>query len=336
MSSTNPLEPSPAAGVTTRVDPWEPDFIGGLLWRRRWQLLATSLTGAVLLAAGSYLIPPTFTGRTTFLPPQQSSSPAVSALASLGVLAGAGPQVRNSGDQYLAFLQSVSIRDRLVEDDGATGLAAGGVGAVEAEPAALTNGPAAEHAEVASGVGVVARRLGDRREPFEGRRGPFVGGEPGDESLLIVVGDYYMFGEYEERVKLKRLVRDFAINSKEDLVHSQRGNPEAIERYSDVAMQYLPASAAYALADLAPLLRENLLAEEVPREGATEHSLGSLPPLPARQVAADAPVSGERVGPYELIKPLGEGGMSSVWLADSSTQAETDSSCSATAMRSPV
>ena len=74
--------------------------------------------------------------------------------------------------------------------------------------------------------------------------------------LLIVVGDYYMFGEYEERVKLKRLVRDFAINSKEDLVHSQRDNPGSFDKYSDVAMQYLPASAAYALADLAPLLRE--------------------------------------------------------------------------------
>jgi len=74
--------------------------------------------------------------------------------------------------------------------------------------------------------------------------------------LLIVVGDYYMFGEYEERVKLKRLVRDFTINSKEDLIHSQRGNPDKFDRYSDVAMQYLPASAAYALADLAPLLRE--------------------------------------------------------------------------------
>lgn len=74
--------------------------------------------------------------------------------------------------------------------------------------------------------------------------------------LLIVVGDYYMFGEYEERVKLKRLVRDFTINSKEDLIHSQRGNPGNFDRYSDVAMQYLPASAAYALADLAPLLRE--------------------------------------------------------------------------------
>lgn len=74
--------------------------------------------------------------------------------------------------------------------------------------------------------------------------------------LLIVVGDYYMFGEYEDRVVLKRLVRDFAINSKEELVYSQRNNPETFDRYSDVAMQYLPASAAFALADLAPLLRE--------------------------------------------------------------------------------
>lgn len=74
--------------------------------------------------------------------------------------------------------------------------------------------------------------------------------------LLIVVGDYYMFGEYEDRVVLKRLIRDFAINNKEDLVYAQRGDPENIEKYSDVAMQYLPASAAFALADLAPLLRE--------------------------------------------------------------------------------
>lgn len=77
-----------------------------------------------------------------------------------------------------------------------------------------------------------------------------------DRPLLIVVGDYYMFGEYEDRVVLKRLIRDFAINNKEDLVSAQRGDPDSIETYSDVAMQYLPASAAFALADLAPLLRE--------------------------------------------------------------------------------
>ena len=74
--------------------------------------------------------------------------------------------------------------------------------------------------------------------------------------LLIVVGDYYMFGEYEERTKLKRLIRDFAINSKEDLANSQWSNPKDFDRYSDVALQYLPASAAFALADLAPLIRE--------------------------------------------------------------------------------
>jgi hypothetical protein len=77
-----------------------------------------------------------------------------------------------------------------------------------------------------------------------------------ERPLLIVVGDYYMFGEYEDRVQLKRLIRDFAINNKEDLVASQRGDPASVERYSDVALQYLPASAAFALADLAPLLRE--------------------------------------------------------------------------------
>jgi hypothetical protein len=74
--------------------------------------------------------------------------------------------------------------------------------------------------------------------------------------LLVVVGDYYMFGEYENRVELKRLIRDFTINSKEDLVTSQSQNPHDFDRYSDVALQYLPASAAFALADLAPLLRD--------------------------------------------------------------------------------
>jgi hypothetical protein len=77
-----------------------------------------------------------------------------------------------------------------------------------------------------------------------------------DRPLLIVVGDYYIFGEYEDRLSLKRLIRDFSINSKEDLVHHYRDDPKSFDRYSDVALQYLPASAAFALADLAPLIRD--------------------------------------------------------------------------------
>lgn len=78
----------------------------------------------------------------------------------------------------------------------------------------------------------------------------------GKRPLTVVVGDYYMFGEYEDQVTLKRLIRDFSINSKEDLVHAQSRTPQGFDRFSDVALQYLPASTAYALADLAPLLSE--------------------------------------------------------------------------------
>ena len=89
-----------------------------------------------------------------------------------------------------------------------------------------------------------------------------------ERPLLIVVGDYYLFGEYENGLSLKRLIRDFSINSKEDLIHHFRNDPKQFDRYSDVALQYLPASAAYALADLAPLMREDrkvqvLLASEL-------------------------------------------------------------------------
>lgn len=72
--------------------------------------------------------------------------------------------------------------------------------------------------------------------------------------LLVVVGDYYIFGEYQDRLFLKRLVRDFSINSKEDLTNHYLNSPDQYDRYSDVALGYLPTSAASALADLSPLL----------------------------------------------------------------------------------
>ena len=72
--------------------------------------------------------------------------------------------------------------------------------------------------------------------------------------LLVVVGDYYIFGEYQDRLFLKRLVRDFSINSKSDLLQRYGADPKEWDHYGDVALEYLPTSAAFALADLAPLL----------------------------------------------------------------------------------
>ena len=75
--------------------------------------------GAGLLALGiTYVIAPRFTATTTFMPPQQMQGAAASALASLGPLAslaGAAAGVRNSGEQYVALMQSVTVSDRIIE-----------------------------------------------------------------------------------------------------------------------------------------------------------------------------------------------------------------------------
>jgi uncharacterized protein involved in exopolysaccharide biosynthesis len=66
----------------------------------------------------SFLIPPTYTAKTQFLPPQQQQSAAASMLASLGSLgglAGAVGGIKNPADQYLAYMKSVTLQDSLIE-----------------------------------------------------------------------------------------------------------------------------------------------------------------------------------------------------------------------------
>jgi tyrosine-protein kinase Etk/Wzc len=66
----------------------------------------------------SFAIPPTFTAKTQFLPPQQQQSSAASMLASLGALgglAGAATGLKSPTDQYIAFMKSVTVQDALIE-----------------------------------------------------------------------------------------------------------------------------------------------------------------------------------------------------------------------------
>ena len=66
----------------------------------------------------SFLIPPTYTAKTQFLPPQQQQSAAANMLAnlgSLGGLAGTVGVIKNPTDQFLAFLKSVTLQDTLIE-----------------------------------------------------------------------------------------------------------------------------------------------------------------------------------------------------------------------------
>ena len=66
----------------------------------------------------SFSIPPTYTAKTQFLPPQQQQSSAASMLASLGALgglAGAATGLKSPADQYVAFMRSIGVQDALIE-----------------------------------------------------------------------------------------------------------------------------------------------------------------------------------------------------------------------------
>jgi len=66
----------------------------------------------------SFAIPPTYTAKTQFLPPQQQQSAAASMLASLGSLgglAGAAAGLKNPADQYIAYMKSNAVKDALID-----------------------------------------------------------------------------------------------------------------------------------------------------------------------------------------------------------------------------
>jgi hypothetical protein len=75
-----------------------------------------------------------------------------------------------------------------------------------------------------------------------------------DRAIFVVVGDYYIFGETDESMEVKRLVREFNINSPQDLEQQMKLHPELADRYLDLELAYLPTAAASALRDVIPVL----------------------------------------------------------------------------------
>ena len=90
-----------------------------LLLARHLKLLILGPLCVGLAALGAtYLIAPTFTARTSFLPPQQPQSAAASALSSLGALSGlavGAGGLKSPADQYVSLLQSVTVQDQLID-----------------------------------------------------------------------------------------------------------------------------------------------------------------------------------------------------------------------------
>lgn len=83
------------------------------------RLIVFGSLGAGVLALGvSYSIPPTYTAKTQFLPPQQQQSSAsalIQSLGSMGGLASAATGLKNPADQYIAFMKTQSVLDAMVD-----------------------------------------------------------------------------------------------------------------------------------------------------------------------------------------------------------------------------
>ena len=75
-----------------------------------------------------------------------------------------------------------------------------------------------------------------------------------DRPVVIVVGDYYIFGELGPDGYVERLVREFEVNSRLDLDNLMMRDPAAADRYIDLSLTYLPTSTAVALRDFLRVL----------------------------------------------------------------------------------
>ena len=71
-----------------------------------------------------------------------------------------------------------------------------------------------------------------------------------DLPLLVVVGDYFIFAELDEFGMVTRLVREFDVNSSDDLDGLFVNDPDLLANYMDLDLTYLPQSSATALSEL--------------------------------------------------------------------------------------
>jgi hypothetical protein len=71
-----------------------------------------------------------------------------------------------------------------------------------------------------------------------------------DLPVLVVVGDYYIFGELDGEGNVERLVRDFAVNSSKELDELIMYDADLLGRYMDLDLTYLPRGSAFALLDV--------------------------------------------------------------------------------------
>jgi hypothetical protein len=102
----------------------------------------------------------------------------------------------------------------------------------------------------------VARETAPSRDLARTAASPLWAGIGRDRPVLVVVGDYYIFGDTDYGDGPKRMVRAFEINSPADLDAWLMDNPQLQGRYVDLDTYYTPVGATLALREVIPLVRQ--------------------------------------------------------------------------------
>lgn len=92
------------------------DLVEHVTRHARLLILLPLIAGATMLGY-SFTITPSFTATTRILPPQQQGNFAatLNSLGALGNFAGAAAGIKNPVDQYISFMYSETIQDRIIE-----------------------------------------------------------------------------------------------------------------------------------------------------------------------------------------------------------------------------
>ena len=106
--------------------------------------------------------------------------------------------------------------------------------------------------------------LGEDEPASVGTGSPVLGMQPwpafldDDLPILLVIGDYYIFGEVDDTGNVTRMVREFDINSSADLNRFRTNNPGAGDHYYNLDLSYIPVSIAAAMARIMPVLESKV------------------------------------------------------------------------------
>jgi hypothetical protein len=97
-----------------------------------------------------------------------------------------------------------------------------------------------------------------------------------DAPILILIGDYYIFGELNDRGDVIRMIREFDVNSPDELTFLQEMGVAGTDKYFDLNLNYIPSSSAYAVTQIMKILLQGVNPDRINIKTISEYTTADL------------------------------------------------------------